>query len=204
MIYKILLSVSLSRNKEGNYLVHCWVLSPPRCRGMHLIIKPSNVTKEPTCGQQNRRTGNPFLKSHCLNDWMMKKRHRWSSVLSEMGQGRLMGSICCTWIPFILVAINQSHLSPLLKSYSANPPVDPKTHFGTGTIELFFVMFSHNPLCLPTYVLCLALFFHKIMPYRTFLSRLWCFCLLSAPLWFCCLHTHYCYLFLAIDRKSVV
>ena len=63
----------------------------------------------------------------------------WNSVLSEMGQGKLMGSIRCTRIPFILVAISQSHLSPLSKSYSANPLVDPKTHFGTDTVELFFV-----------------------------------------------------------------
>ena len=41
--------------------------------------------------------------------------------LSEMGQGELMGSICCTRIPFILVMINQSHLLPLSTSYSANP-----------------------------------------------------------------------------------
>ena len=61
----------------------------------------------------------------------------WTSVLSEMGQGELMGSIRCTRIPFILAAINQSHLSPLSKSYSSNPRLDPKTHFGTGIIELF-------------------------------------------------------------------
>ena len=71
---------------------------------------------------------------------MLKQRHRWSSVLSEIGQGKLMGSIHCTRIPFILVAINQSHLSPLSKPYSANPLGDPKTHIGTGTVELFFVM----------------------------------------------------------------
>ena len=76
---------------------------------------------------------------------MLRQRHRWSSVLSEIGQGKLMGFIHYTRIPFILVAINQSHLSPLLKSYSANPPVDPKTHFGTGTIELFLVMILTTP-----------------------------------------------------------
>ena len=54
-----------------------------------------------------------------------------NSVLSEMGQGELMGFIHCTWIPFILIAINQSHLSPLSRSYSANPLVDPKTDFST-------------------------------------------------------------------------
>ena len=67
------------------------------------------------------------------------------SVLNKKGKGELMGSICCTWIPFILVAINQSHLSPLSKSYSSNPLLDPKTHFGTGTIELFFVMILMTP-----------------------------------------------------------
>ena len=51
-----------------------------------------------------------------------------------------MGSIHCTQIPFILVATNQSHLSPLLRPYSVDPPVDPKTHIGTSTVELFFVM----------------------------------------------------------------
>ena len=57
-----------------------------------------------------------------------------------MGQGKLMGSIRCIWIPFILVVISQSHLSPLLRTYSANPLLDLKTHFGTNTVELFFVM----------------------------------------------------------------
>ena len=69
----------------------------------------------------------------------------WTSALSEMGQGKLTGSIHCTRIPFILVAINQSHLSPLSKSYSSNPLVNPKTHFGTGTVELFFVMILTTP-----------------------------------------------------------
>ena len=76
---------------------------------------------------------------------MLRQRHKWSSVLSEMGQGKLMGSIHCTQIPFILITINQSHLLPLSKSYSANPLVDPKTHIGTGTVELFFVIILTTP-----------------------------------------------------------
>ena len=76
---------------------------------------------------------------------MLEKRHRWNSGLYEIGQGELMGSIHCTQIPFILVAINQSHLSPLLKSYSPNPLVNPKTHFDTGIVELFFVMILMTP-----------------------------------------------------------
>ena len=61
----------------------------------------------------------------------------WTSALFEIGQGELMGYIRCTRIPFILVAINQSHLSPLSESYSSNPRLDPKTHFSTGIVELF-------------------------------------------------------------------
>ena len=56
--------------------------------------------------------------------------------MSEMGQDELMGFIHCTWIPFILIAISQSHLSPLSRPYLANPPVDPKTHISTGTVGL--------------------------------------------------------------------
>ena len=69
----------------------------------------------------------------------------WTSALSEMGQGELMGSIRCTRIPFILIMASQSHLSPLSKSYSSNPLLDPKTHFGTSTVELFFVMILTTP-----------------------------------------------------------
>ena len=62
-----------------------------------------------------------------------------------MGQGELMGSIRCTQIPFILIMTSQSHLSPLSKSYSANPLLGLKTHVGTGTVELFFVMILTTP-----------------------------------------------------------
>ena len=112
------------------------------------------------------------------------------------GQSELMGSICCTQIPFILIAISQSHCLPLLVLYSANPQVDPKTHIGTVVLSLCHN--SHDPLCLCLYVLCLDSLFIIIVSYCTFYSRLWRFCLLSAPLWFHCLHTPYCYLFLAI------
>ena len=77
-----------------------------------------------------------------------------------MGQGELMGSIRYTRIPFILIVIRQSHLSPLSKSYSSNPLIDPETHFGTGTVELFLCHDSHDLLCLSTHVLCLALLCH--------------------------------------------
>ena len=50
VIYQILLSVSLSRNEEGNYLIRRWVVSPPRRRGMNPIIETRNIPLEPTCG----------------------------------------------------------------------------------------------------------------------------------------------------------
>ena len=112
---------------------------------MNPLVKTLDLPKEPTRSQLDHRLLNVFSKDHRLDDGMLRQRHRWSSVLSEMGQGELMGSICCTRIPFILVAINQSYLSPLLKSYSANPLIDPKTHIGTGTVELFFVMILTTP-----------------------------------------------------------
>ena len=76
---------------------------------------------------------------------------------SEKGQGNLMGSIHCTWIPFILIAINQSHCLPLLVLYSANPQIDPKTHISTSAIVLFLCHGSHDPLCLCIHILCLDL-----------------------------------------------
>ena len=51
VIYKILLGVSTSRNKEGNYLVHSQVMSPPRCWGMNSTVKSLDFPKKPTCGQ---------------------------------------------------------------------------------------------------------------------------------------------------------
>ena len=80
-----------------------------------------------------------------MDDGMLHVSHWRYSVLSEKGQGKLMGSICGIWIPFILVVANQSHRSPLSFLYSANPLVDPKTHTGTSTIELFFVMILMTP-----------------------------------------------------------
>ena len=41
------------------------------------------------------------------------------------------------------------------------------------------------------------------MSYHTFVSRSWRFWLLSAPLWFRCLHTPYCYLFFWLTGPCV-
>ena len=120
VIYNFSSAFLSRRNKERGYLEHRWVMSPSRRRGILFVAEPSNIAQEPTRGQRNRWS-RPLPEGHSLDDWMLEQRHRWNSVLSEMGQGELMGFICCTRIPFILVATSQSHLSPLSKSYSPNP-----------------------------------------------------------------------------------
>ena len=57
----------------------------------------------------------------------------------------------------------------------------------------FFVMILMTPLCLWIHVLCLDL----ALTQSHLITQSWCVCLQSAPLWFHCLHTLYCYLFLA-------
>ena len=47
---EILLSISSSRNKEGNYLEHRWIMSPSRQQGILFIAELSNVAQEPTGG----------------------------------------------------------------------------------------------------------------------------------------------------------
>ena len=109
-----------------------------------------------------------------------------------------MGSIHCTRIPFILIATSQSHPSPLSDLYSADPQVDPKTHTGTKAVVLFLCHNSHDPPMLINPCSMFRSFFVMIMSYHIFVLQSWWFCLLSAPLRFHCLHTLYCYLFLAI------
>ena len=79
------------------------------------------------------------------------------SVSKRKGQNNLMGSIYYTRIPFILVVISQSHLSPLSDLYSADPQEDLKTHHSTNVVVLFLCNDSHDPLCLWIHVLCLDL-----------------------------------------------
>ena len=83
-----------------------------------------DLTQEPTHGQLDDRTTTMLSKDWRTDDGMLHVGHEEYSESIEMGQGELMGFIRCTRIPFILVATNQSHLSPLSKTL-ANPPVDP-------------------------------------------------------------------------------
>ena len=79
VIYKILLSISLSRKEEGNYLMCRWVMSPPRQWGMNPVIETRNILKEPTCGQRNWQPRDLLAKGSWLDDGMLKQRHRWNS-----------------------------------------------------------------------------------------------------------------------------
>ena len=112
---------------------------------MDPLVKTLDLPKKPTHGQLDDRLSSLFSEDWRMNNGMLHVSHSKSSVLTEMGQSKLMGSICGTQIPFILIAISQSHLLPLLRPYSANPPVDLRTHIGTSTNELFFVMILTNP-----------------------------------------------------------
>ena len=109
------------------------------------IVETLNLPGKPTHGQLDDRTMAVLSEDWRSDDGVLHVGHEKYSVLTEIGQGELMGSIRCTRIPFILATTNQTHLSPLSRSYSANPPVDLTTHTGTGTVELFFVMILTNP-----------------------------------------------------------
>ena len=75
---QILLRVSTSRNKEGNYLYRHRIMSPSQRRGILFIAESSNVAQEPTGGQRNRWMG-PLSEGRSLDDWMLEQRHGWNS-----------------------------------------------------------------------------------------------------------------------------
>ena len=83
---------------------------------MNPLVETLNVPKKPTHGQLDDRLLDLFSEDQRPDDGVLHVGHERYSVLTEMGQGKLMGSICCTWIPFILIATNQSHLLPLSKT----------------------------------------------------------------------------------------
>ena len=84
-------------------------------------------------------------------------------------------------------------INPLL-SQPTGRSKDPHQYWYHCIVSLSW--FSQPPMLMN---LCsmFRFFFVTITSYHIFLSQSWQFCLLSAPLWFCCLHTFYCYLFLA-------
>ena len=64
--------------------------------GMNPFVKMLDGPKEPTCGQLDDGLPNLFPEDRRLDDRVLHVGHDKSSVLSEMGQGELMGSIHCT------------------------------------------------------------------------------------------------------------
>ena len=109
------------------------------------IVKTLNVPEKPTHGQLNDWMTTMLSEDWRPNDGVLHVGHWRDSVSSEKGQGELMGSIHYTQIPLILIGTSQSHRLPLSLLYSADPLVDLKTHTGTGTVELFFVMILTTP-----------------------------------------------------------
>ena len=95
----------------------------------------ADVTQEPTGGQRNHWTMTFLTDGGKTDDGLLEVGSHY--CVNKKGQGKLMGSICCTQIPFIFIKTSQSHLSPLLDHYSVNPQTDPKTHTGTDAIVLF-------------------------------------------------------------------
>ena len=110
-------------------------------------IPSRDETQEPTSGQFNNWTTPLSPRMWRMNNRLLEVCGH-DSVSMRKGQSKLMGSIHCTQISFILITINQSHLLLLSDHYSANPLVDLKTHHGTDAIVLFLCHDSHNPLCL--------------------------------------------------------
>ena len=58
-------------NKERGYLERHWIMTPSRRRGILFVAESSNLPKEPTCGDRNRRPG-PLPKGRSLDDWMLE------------------------------------------------------------------------------------------------------------------------------------
>ena len=73
---------------------------------MNPFVKALDVPKEPTHGQLDDRLLDLFSEDQRPDDGVLHVGHERYSVLTEMGQGKLMGSIRCTQIPFILITIN--------------------------------------------------------------------------------------------------
>ena len=84
----------------------------------------------------------PIGQENTAQEWLDIVR-----VFARKGQGELMGSFHYPRIPFILVRIHQSDLSPLLDLYSADPLVDPKPHTSIQAIVFFSLSwFSQSPM----------------------------------------------------------
>ena len=69
-----------------------------------------SLRSQPVVSEIVGRDRSPKVTALMIGCW---SKDIWTSALSEMGQGELMGNIRCTRIPFILVTANQSHPSPL-------------------------------------------------------------------------------------------
>ena len=162
------------------------------------IVPTGDGSLSPTSGEYNSRT-----TLFAQKDGRLLEKTGHDMGMYEMGQGELMRSIHFPWIPLILIVINQSHLLPLLQ---LSPPIHIWSDSPTSAVTplySFFVTILTNP-----YALCYMFSMFRILPiiissYHTFISQLWRFWLLSAPLSIHWLHILYCVLFLFLSFNRV-
>ena len=74
------LSVSSSRNEEGDYLVSCWVMTPPQRRSVLPFVKTLDLAQEPTHGQLDDWTTTVLSEDRRSDDRMLHVGHSRSSV----------------------------------------------------------------------------------------------------------------------------
>ena len=66
----------------------------------------TDCTEKPTCGELDNWTATILGKDRRMDDRLLKVSGHWIVCQERKGQSKLMGSIHCTQIPFILTAAN--------------------------------------------------------------------------------------------------
>ena len=154
-----------------------------------------------------------FSRSQPMVNWIIRQ---WPSSLKTKGQmigcwilaviGSVLSEERSKWVDGIYLLYSDSFYPHRNQPITILTTIEPLFRRPTGRSKdphryqyhciVSLSWFSWSPMLMN---LCsmFRLFFIIIMSYHTFISQLWWFCLLLALLWFHCLHTPYCYLFLA-------
>ena len=133
------ISVSTSRNKEGNYLKCQRIMSIAQHQSMNPVVPMMDFTQEPTCGQLNDWTMTVLPEDWRLDDWVLHVGH-WSIVcwvrkvkVSWWDLSTVLGSLLSSSQP-------TNHITRHYHSLLSQPTGRSEDHISTGTIVLFFVM----------------------------------------------------------------
>ena len=163
---------------------------------MFPIVPLMEVPQKPSHGQLDDRTMTILSEDRRPDNWVLdigshlvcqvRKRSKW------------VDGICLLYSDSLYLC----HDQPITLLTTIGPLLSWPTHRSEGPHQYWYcwiVSWSWFPWPPMLMNLCsmFRFFFVIIASYRTFLSRLWWLCLLSAPLWCHCLHIPYCYLFLA-------